>query len=98
MNALVWLIVGFTTAIFLLTEFTGPWALVTFISGLIFRYLLQKLVIEPAFAKELGRASRWAKRHPIQAQFYRHARAWAHNLHLERDPRQCPDCKRELTK
>lgn len=87
-----WYLFGFTTALFLISEIKGPWALITFVAAFVFRYILQRLVFDTVFGREISMAQSWANAHPVSAQFWNHAKAWATGHHAVRDPRQCTDC------
>lgn len=88
----IWFLIGFITATFLYSEIKGPWVIVTLFSGLAFRWLFQKLLLDTIFGGEIDQASHWAQAHPIPIQIWYHAKQWALGLHQPFRIRDCPKC------
>lgn len=80
----VWFLAGFAVAIFLATEVKGAWGLVTFVCGLIARYVFMELVIKRAF-REMSS--------PVALRFWSHAKAYGQGAHTVKDPRDCQACQ-----
>lgn len=88
-------VTGFALAIFMASELGGLswWPVVTFVCGLIARYLLMQLLIQPMFGSDIGLLQKWSNAHPVKIQMWRHALAYATGRHPEADPLICNHCR-----
>lgn len=85
---------GFSIAIFMASEIgtLAWWPIVTFVCGLIARYVLAQLLIGPLFGGDIKLVQDWANKHPLSAMFWTHALAHAQGRHPALDPLDCVTC------
>lgn len=94
----LWFITGFVIALVLADNLSGGyWVLLTFIAGLIFKVLAQSLFGD-IFRDQIGALHGWIDKHPIDVQFYHHARKWAEGEHPTHSPIKCPYCQLTIPK